>query len=137
MPQRVRDELRRQPRLGGGALEVLLVGAAGHVLVPASLEQVSALGAAVVYGVLVDCLGYRNQQWDVAELALGPETSGAELRDRFTCSRTGRVGQARFTCRNSMPSNNRRGGPPSGTFHSLKSVSRTAGTLSAPRREIV
>src|ERR1700678_4357983 len=38
MPQRVRDELRRQPGPPGGALEVLLVGAAGHVLVPASLE---------------------------------------------------------------------------------------------------
>lgn len=54
VPQRVRDELRRQPRLGGRALEVLLVGAAGHVLVPAPLEQVPVLGGAVVRDVLVD-----------------------------------------------------------------------------------
>ena len=73
VPQRVRDELRRQPGLPGGALKVLLIGAAGHVFVPASLEQVPVLGGAVVRDVLVDRLGHVQRQGDVAELPLDPE----------------------------------------------------------------
>ena len=82
MPQRVRDELRRQPGLPGGALEVLVVGAAGHVLVPAPPEQVPVLGGPVAGDVLVDRLRHVQRQRDVTELALDPELQRLQLRDR-------------------------------------------------------
>jgi hypothetical protein len=52
----VRDELRWQPRLRGGPLEVLLVTAAHDQLVLAALEQVPVGRGAVPGDVLVDRL---------------------------------------------------------------------------------
>ena len=59
MAQRVRDELRRQPGTGGGALEVLLIGAADDELVLPALEQV-AVGRRAVLGISRCSPAWRN-----------------------------------------------------------------------------
>ena len=73
-------ELRGQPGPGGGALEVLLVGATDDELVLAALEQVPVGRGAVPGNVLVDRLADVLRQRDVAELPLLPELQRLQLR---------------------------------------------------------
>ena len=80
--QCVRDELRRQSRLPGGAAEVLLVGAADHELALAALEQVPVRGGPVAGDVLVHHLADIRGKRDVAELARYPELQRPELGGR-------------------------------------------------------
>lgn len=54
MPQRVRDELGRQPGCRGSARKVLLVGAAGDQRVPPASVQVAIFAGAVIGKVLAD-----------------------------------------------------------------------------------
>jgi hypothetical protein len=77
----VGDEVGGEPGPSGGALEGLLVGAAGDELVLTALEQVPVGGGAVAGDVLVDGLADVFGQGDVAELPGVAVLQRPELRE--------------------------------------------------------